>query len=126
MPCVPVCAPLAEPRNAGYPGRPLGSQIAAQSLSAHSHEKAPPERGLSDVPASSDLAHVANAVLVHAVLAGAPGAGDHVSLSPGLEPGDGQGGDLLRSEEHTSELPSLMRISYAVFCLKKQNPYKKI
>src|SRR3546814_8680625 len=25
-----------------------------------------------------------------------------------------------RSEEHTSELPSLMRISYAVFCLKKQ------
>src|SRR3546814_10486341 len=26
-----------------------------------------------------------------------------------------------RSEEHTSELPSLMRISYAVFCLKKQN-----
>src|SRR3546814_970204 len=27
----------------------------------------------------------------------------------------------LRSEEHTSELKSLMRISYAVFCLKKQN-----
>src|SRR3546814_2430685 len=27
---------------------------------------------------------------------------------------------LLRSEEHTSELQSLMRISYAVFCLKKQ------
>src|SRR3546814_6181032 len=26
----------------------------------------------------------------------------------------------LRSEEHTSELQSLMRISYAVFCLKKQ------
>src|SRR3546814_3937468 len=29
--------------------------------------------------------------------------------------------DLLRSEEHTSELQSLMRISYAVFCLKKKN-----
>src|SRR3546814_6118119 len=28
----------------------------------------------------------------------------------------------LRSEEHTSELQSLMRISYAVFCLKKKNP----
>src|SRR3546814_4672757 len=28
-------------------------------------------------------------------------------------------GGLARSEEHTSELPSLMRISYAVFCLKK-------
>src|SRR3546814_6654868 len=29
--------------------------------------------------------------------------------------------DLPRSEEHTSELQSLMRISYAVFCLKKKN-----
>src|SRR3546814_6574788 len=29
-------------------------------------------------------------------------------------------GKLLRSEEHTSELQSLMRISYAVFCLKKK------
>src|SRR3546814_5821701 len=28
---------------------------------------------------------------------------------------------FLRSEEHTSELQSLMRISYAVFCLKKKN-----
>src|SRR3546814_8415388 len=27
-----------------------------------------------------------------------------------------------RSEEHTSELQSLMRISYAVFCLQKKNP----
>src|SRR3546814_6076637 len=29
-------------------------------------------------------------------------------------------GDVIRSEEHTSELQSLMRISYAVFCLKKK------
>src|SRR3546814_4174360 len=28
--------------------------------------------------------------------------------------------DMFRSEEHTSELQSLMRISYAVFCLKKK------
>src|SRR3546814_7117677 len=33
--------------------------------------------------------------------------------------------DLDRSEEHTSELQSLMRISYAVFCLKKKNTKKK-
>src|SRR3546814_6210160 len=32
----------------------------------------------------------------------------------------GVDGDALRSEEHTSELQSLMRISYAVFCLKKK------
>src|SRR3546814_8418109 len=31
---------------------------------------------------------------------------------------------LLRSEEHTSELQSLMRISYAVFCLKKKKNKK--
>src|SRR3546814_1622455 len=30
-------------------------------------------------------------------------------------------GHAVRSEEHTSELQSLMRISYAVFCLKKKN-----
>src|SRR3546814_16073531 len=31
----------------------------------------------------------------------------------------------MRSEEHTSELQSLMRISYAVFCLKKKKKKKK-
>src|SRR3546814_6062766 len=35
--------------------------------------------------------------------------------------GNGSGGNAsIRSEEHTSELQSLMRISYAVFCLKKK------
>src|SRR3546814_7955846 len=33
---------------------------------------------------------------------------------------------LKRSEEHTSELQSLMRISYAVFCLKKKNKNNNI
>src|SRR3546814_3495819 len=39
----------------------------------------------------------------------------------GAEPA---GGRDRRSEEHTSELQSLMRISYAVFCLKKQKQPK--
>src|SRR3546814_6207636 len=52
--------------------------------------------------------------------------GDHgLADVPGLV----AAGDLeLRSEEHTSELQSLMRISYAVFCLKKkknQNTYNE-
>src|SRR3546814_2809308 len=44
----------------------------------------------------------------------------------GIEDGDGRSGKAsvldrhVRSEEHTSELQSLMRISYAVFCLQKQ------
>src|SRR3546814_4203825 len=36
-----------------------------------------------------------------------------------------KGPDAPRSEEHTSELQSLMRISYAVFCLKKKQTTKK-
>src|SRR3546814_8088280 len=40
---------------------------------------------------------------------------------PALEP---EIGGRARSEEHTSELQSLMRISYAVFCLKKKKKQK--
>src|SRR3546814_5847497 len=39
-------------------------------------------------------------------------------------PADGK--RIWRSEEHTSELQSLMRISYAVFCLKKKTQQPKI
>src|SRR3546814_9950818 len=35
-------------------------------------------------------------------------------------------GPMKRSEEHTSELQSLMRISYAVFCLKKKKQHTKL
>src|SRR3546814_18669265 len=45
----------------------------------------------------------------------APGAAG--AARPAVAPG--------RSEEHTSELQSLMRISYAVFCLKKKKKYTK-
>src|SRR3546814_7129360 len=45
--------------------------------------------------------------------------------SPG-PPGSGPAGPAAcRSEEHTSELQSLMRISYAVFCLKKKKKQNK-
>src|SRR3546814_2379143 len=37
------------------------------------------------------------------------------------QPYPGEVFELARSEEHTSELQSLMRISYAVFCLKKKH-----
>src|SRR3546814_4622792 len=45
-----------------------------------------------------------------------------VCIGSGEEVGQGfEHGNFARSEEHTSELQSLMRISYAVFCLKKKN-----
>src|SRR3546814_2313356 len=72
--------------------------------------------------------------LVHGQTA-AVGAGGQIGellIAPlGLEPGrrliivpHGALHYLPRSEEHTSELQSLMRISYAVLCLKKQQPHK--
>src|SRR3546814_9777102 len=45
-------------------------------------------------------------------------AGTHAKISTG------KAENKFRSEEHTSELQSLMRISYAVFCLKKKNQHK--
>src|SRR3546814_7824295 len=69
------------------------------------------------------------------VLAGDPvrlrteaGARGHIDSRDHAQPGDPGGAGMQwpqqveivdRSEEHTSELQSLMRISYAVFCLKK-------
>src|SRR3546814_6026686 len=62
--------------------------------------------------------------------------GDSWRLEPGIADTlrrMGERGDIIRtmqreltarrSEEHTSELQSLMRISYAVFCLKKKNKH---
>src|SRR3546814_8266981 len=68
----------------------------------------------------------------HAVPVGPPLAGYRIVLedADGQPAPDGAEGELVieglavalgRSEEHTSELQSLMRISYAVFCLKKKN-----
>src|SRR3546814_3125250 len=50
--------------------------------------------------------------------------GEDLSLL--LQPIVSESGGAARSEEHTSELQSLMRISYAVFCLKKKKYINKI
>src|SRR3546814_7248089 len=62
--------------------------------------------------------------------------GDHVARKPGVDREVGLAlvhiiaaarvlPPFARSEEHTSELQSLMRISYAVFCLKKKKKHSK-
>src|SRR3546814_6865146 len=63
--------------------------------------------------------HSANSAIVYLTIAtllaqvvDTRGARNFILVAAGL---------LVRSEEHTSELQSLMRISYAVFCLKKKN-----
>src|SRR3546814_2386408 len=56
----------------------------------------------------------------------APACGPrHHFLCETLQTGDAAAGHTVRSEEHTSELQSLMRISYAVFCLKKKTKQHK-
>src|SRR3546814_3126339 len=47
-----------------------------------------------------------------------------LALSPEFGAHSGALDGLQRSEEHTSELQSLMRISYAVFCLKKKTQHE--
>src|SRR3546814_5161635 len=48
-------------------------------------------------------------------------AGSDAETSPSWSARSARIEEIGRSEEHTSELQSLMRISYAVFCLKKKN-----
>src|SRR3546814_5010529 len=56
-----------------------------------------------------------------------PAAPETITSSPPLVTASGSPSPSTRSEEHTSELQSLMRISYAVFCLKKkQKTYARI
>src|SRR3546814_6921902 len=74
--------------------------------------------GLGDVAGAG-----AAAAAQEVVEGGLQFAGAVVGHAPGRMP---QRADVqvilqVRSEEHTSELQSLMRISYAVFCLKKKN-----
>src|SRR3546814_4641258 len=51
-------------------------------------------------------------------------ATNRVNITNNLILNTDRAGNPIRSEEHTSELQSLMRISYAVFCLKKKTHYR--
>src|SRR3546814_12775527 len=73
-----------------------------------------------------DVERLARRVPQHVVSAVAVEVADHrveaLAVDNHRHGGDGRTAvpDAVRSEEHTSELQSLMRISYAVFCLKKK------
>src|SRR3546814_3919732 len=75
-------------------------------------------RTLGLTVAVSTIAVVVSIVLVNLLR---PGAGVDPALAQAMLANAGPGAHaiLARSEEHTSELQSLMRISYAVFCLTK-------
>src|SRR3546814_2268907 len=100
------------------PGAESLSAFRAERLLARLRVHAPALRTLrcrdfylvdADNTAESDLRRL---------LGPGPAAFDAAGLSLFVVPRVG----TLRSEEHTSELQSLMRISYAVFCFKKKKP----
>src|SRR3546814_3492582 len=64
--------------------------------------------------------------LAHAIVEGAKSRGVAFEAASDLSSTTGEGVEARvgRSEEHTSELQALMRISYAVFCLKKKKTQK--
>src|SRR3546814_2686888 len=99
----------------------LGAGLVAACLAAAAAQAAPGDKAsaaMTDAEGnevgSVELTEMQNGTLLVAKLTGLPeGAhGFHVHTAGLCEPP--------RSEEHTSELQSLMRISYAVFCLQKK------
>src|SRR3546814_8753434 len=97
----------------------LADAVAAVSRSVGDHHRAPQveaarrrARALGLVRPSAGL---------HRVIGGLRLLGDAVAADqPGRLQRSAAQRPQRRSEEHTSELQSLMRISYAVFCLKKK------
>src|SRR3546814_11940861 len=74
-------------------------------------------RGSSITQVLSDSEHFSNRIIWVPKSVGE----EHRMLPSTMDAPDHQQYRRLRSEEHTSELQSLMRISYAVFCLKTKN-----
>src|SRR3546814_6609156 len=107
--------------NRGGAGGVIGTEIAARSapdgytifMATLGNMSINPHLYKMDVDPSKDLAPISNVVDVNFVLVANPKLPVHnvkelIALA------------RKRSEEHTSELQSLMRISYAVFCMKKK------
>src|SRR3546814_9986799 len=102
----------------------LRHAVCAQRPVHHYAGKAAADRGDTDAGAGA-------LILMHHhgdMWPGFDGGGDQVAQEglAGIFAGTGRAlqDHRARSEEHTSELQSLMRISYAVFCWKKKNSYK--
>src|SRR3546814_2799489 len=85
-----------------------------------------PENSLTPTNTSSSVigisSHLSSGLLFIARSSGRAGRGGRRQVRGGIDRAQRR---QQRSEEHTSELQSLMRISYAVFCLKKKQETSK-
>src|SRR3546814_7941282 len=97
---------------------------AAQTMS-HDHDMAMPERG-NDTQADESMSEMTMPGMTMPDSGYTPGSGTaRLPADEGMMQGVMTDAGDWRSEEHTSELQSLMRISYAVFCLKKKTHQTK-
>src|SRR3546814_4005511 len=101
----------------GHPARPRARRAAPQAFDGPKARGSPrlDQHDQSQTPGRKG----ANLIRLHRAADEAARFWRHWKTSR-FDPGN-TGGAVPRSEEHTSELQSLMRISYAVFCLKKKN-----
>src|SRR3546814_5627925 len=116
-----VADEVEAPRPVGEAGEGLDQQVLALARNQRRHRQQPLRRRFGgterQVERSVDAgADHADALVLDAEFGEPPGGGG----AGGDDAGGGRQRRRLRSEEHTSELQSLMRISYAVFCLKKK------
>src|SRR3546814_2144896 len=88
-----------------------------RSAGKHRLRKPPP---FVELPVGGDQFRLLRGQLPGHAVEGAAERRDLVVVALFGHPGGQVAGANTRSEEHTSELQSLMRISYAVFCLKKK------
>src|SRR3546814_4121600 len=119
-----VCSSdLATPAKPLEPAKPdiVAAEPAFKKVATPPPAPAPAPVAETSPPAATPLP-VAEPAAPPPAPAPATGKADNLQLLKGVGP---KLATLLqgRSEEHTSELQSLMRISYAVFCLKKKNKY---
>src|SRR3546814_2055585 len=99
--------------------------LRGTNLVARFDDRAVIIRGRSIAATASEQQSSDAIVVTGTRIEGAPPAAPVIRISSEDIRNAGQS-DLGRSEEHTSELQSLMRISYAVFCLKKKKKHTKM
>src|SRR3546814_8358733 len=90
-----------------------------QRIAAHQIDRTEAARIVEEKPVSRRRFEQQMVMLARLATLGAP-APRHAEVEDHLIVAVGRNDDTFRSEEHTSELQSLMRISYDVFCLKKK------
>src|SRR3546814_4136120 len=105
----------------------VGPEVAARAWAARREHGLPPFVAIGDIAAidavwDGPVARVGDMEEAVRTFAEALPVW-HLEDSGPLTPGEPTPAGATRSEEHTSELQSLMRISYAVFCLKKKKTH---